>query len=73
MFLLYAPKQFVIWNIIVLRFSGENLKAKAPPEETLKVKAINFLVIKHRPNLTVGNSKTTKAKSERSGTIILVP
>ena len=32
MSLLYAPKYFVILIIIVLGFSGEELKAKAPLE-----------------------------------------
>ena len=36
MSLVYTLKQFVILNIIVRGLLGEELKAKAPPEENLK-------------------------------------
>ena len=37
MSLLYTPKQILILNVIVRGLLGEELKAKAPPEETWKL------------------------------------
>ena len=70
MLLLYTPKKFVILEYYCIRLLGEELKAKAPPEEKLESQAIYFLNLKTSRQLK--RRETEQGGKEENGQRTLI-